>query len=705
MPMMRRQKTNLLVLILFTFLTLLMTYPTVLHLGSSVKDSGDPLLNTWIISWNIKKISNFDFKNYFDANIFYPQSRTLAYSEFLFSQSLAALPVYLLSQNPIFTYNFIYLLAFLTSAYGMFLLARYLTNNTLGGIVAGLIYAFSPFMFGHLGHLQIISAGGIPLAFLYLHKFFKNETYRHLLLFTLFYLIQVLANGYYALYLTFYSGLFLIIYMSARKRFLDYRFWLKIVCLLLVVLAVAGPFFYQYFLVHKEMGFFRKNTINADWTSFLATSPLNKIYGHLTAKFQRGERALFPGIIAFALAIIGIMASRKKRKRLKPWLERYELIYLFILLLSFLFTFGNKGPYIILYKFLPGFEGLRVAARFHIFVMLPVAVLAAFGAKWLWSSLAFPRRVIYLMGVSICLLIIIEYLSIPLPYLRVPVNNKIPEVYKWLAAKEGDLAIIELPLPQPQQGFYLKEAPRVYYSLYHRKKLVNGYSGYFPPLYRELQQRWQRNCLEQNIQELRELRVKYLILHFSFYKKKRFGDILQRLSKLKKEVKFVKKLGEAYVYKLLPLEHRTQKIITWDKTKALSKKGWKAEASVKKRKASLAIDDNISTRWSSGPQKKGIFFELDLGRPYLIRGLSLKLGPKYSDYPRGYQVELSTDKIKWMTVAREEKTDFPLAAFIKGSDISLNISFSLSPARYIKITNIREDKSHHWSIYELEVFK
>jgi len=113
----------------------------------------------------------------------------------------------------------------------------------------------------------------------------------------------------------------------------------------------------------------------------------------------------------------------------------------------------------------------------------------------------------------------------------------------------------------------------------------------------------------------------------------------------------------------------------------------------------------MSTRWNSGPQKKGIFFELDLGRPYQIRGLSLKLGPKYSDYPRAYYVELSTDKINWTTVASQEKTSFPLTAFIKGSAISLDIPFSPTPARYIKITNTGEDKAYHWSIYELDVFE
>lgn len=128
----------------------------------------------------------------------------------MFTQSLIALPVLLLIKNPIFAYNFILLFSFITSGFGMYLLASYLTKNTSAGVIAGIIFAFSPFMLAQLSHLHIITAGGIPLAFLFLHKFFEDESYKHLLLFTLFYLLQILANGYFALYLTLFSGLYIL---------------------------------------------------------------------------------------------------------------------------------------------------------------------------------------------------------------------------------------------------------------------------------------------------------------------------------------------------------------------------------------------------------------------------------------------------------------------------------------------------------------
>ena len=472
---MKSRKVNLLVFFLFVVLTLLMTYPTVFKMGSGVRDLGDPLHLTWVMAWNVRAITHLDFQNYFDTNIFFPQKRTLAYSEFLFPQSLVALPVLLVSGNPILAYNFVLLLSFLTSGFGAYLLARYLTSSVSGGIIAGIIYAFSPFMFHHLGHIQILAAGGIPLALLFLHKFFVSEKRKHLYLFTLFFLLQVLANGYYAMYLSLFGGLLIIFYMVAGNKFGDWLFWKKMAIFICIVLAVAGPFFLQYFLLKNEMGFVRsKIEFSAALTSFLAAPPINRIYGPLTVGFLKQEAALFPGVLAFVLASLGLGWSMRRSKNWTPLIRRYTVIYAFMGLLSFLFTFGPNGPYILLFKYVPGFNGLRAASRFHIFVMLSIAVLAAFGIKKVFSFFQHKKKLAVMAVVPLSLLILLEYVSLPLPMETVPVKEDIPEVYKWLKDEKGDFAIAELPLPKTTKDDAEVESPRLFYSTYHWKKLVNG---------------------------------------------------------------------------------------------------------------------------------------------------------------------------------------------------------------------------------------
>jgi hypothetical protein len=182
------KRADLLVTALFLALTLIMTYPLALHLGSGVRDLGDPLLNSWILAWDVKQITRLAISGFFDANIFFPNHRTLAYSEHLFTEALVALPVRVLSENPILAHNFVLLFAFITSALGMYALATHLTRCRVCGFVAGLIYAFSHFMFSHFVHIQVVMAGGIPLTFLFLHRFFETSRTRYACLFAVFFL-------------------------------------------------------------------------------------------------------------------------------------------------------------------------------------------------------------------------------------------------------------------------------------------------------------------------------------------------------------------------------------------------------------------------------------------------------------------------------------------------------------------------------------
>lgn len=299
----------------FIVLTLVMTYPTALRMGSSVADAADPLFNTWVIAWNARSLTTGNLQGLFDTNIFYPAPNTAAYSEFLIPQSLIAAPVLWISDNPILAYNVALLAAIVTSAFGAYLLGAYLTDR-IGGLLAGIVFAFNPFMMNHLTHVQFLSAFGIPLAFLYLHKFLGHGRTRHLLLFSLFYVLQSLANTYYALYLTLFAGLYIVFHVVRRKRYLDLRFWLHMALHVSIALLMLGPFFFRYFALRRDFGMMiRRDESVATALSFLATSPINRLYGAATAGYFQNEAALFPGVLAVLLAAVGIWGGFKLRDR------------------------------------------------------------------------------------------------------------------------------------------------------------------------------------------------------------------------------------------------------------------------------------------------------------------------------------------------------------------------------------------------------
>src|SRR5438067_5647923 len=192
-------------LLLFTALTAVMTYPQIFHLADGIHDDGDPLMVTWILAWVAHQLPRAP-AHLFDANIFYPERNTLAYSETLLVPGLLSAPLAWLGVGPILIYNLVFLSGFALSGVGVALLVRRLTGNNGAAIVAGLVFAFPPYRIDHYAHLQLQQTQFIPLAFWAFHRVIDTNRIRDGALLGAFITAQML--------LCMYCGLFLVPYMT-----------------------------------------------------------------------------------------------------------------------------------------------------------------------------------------------------------------------------------------------------------------------------------------------------------------------------------------------------------------------------------------------------------------------------------------------------------------------------------------------------------
>jgi hypothetical protein len=93
---------------------------------------------------------------------------------------------------------------------------------------------------------------------------------------------------------------------------------------------------------------------------------------------------------------------------------------------------------------------------------------------------------------------------------RVPVGHRVPEVYRWLAAHPTG-AIAEVPVHG--EGLVREETLEMYFSAYHFKPIVHGYTAYPPLLTRHLRRLAAEFPSPVSLQALHSVGVDTVVVH------------------------------------------------------------------------------------------------------------------------------------------------------------------------------------------------
>jgi len=179
------------------------------------------------------------------------------------------------------------------------------------------------------------------------------------------------------------------------------------------------------------------------------------------------------------------------------------------------------GLYDVLYRYVPGFNGVRVPARYAMIAGSFLAVLAGFGMRSLLAQVPRPKPQALIVAV-LAVLILIEGAAVPMeinrtwnqneavPPARVMKYSEAPPVYSRIAALPAGTAITEFPF-----GDAAWEIRYVYYSAVHWKPITNGYSGAFPPKYKTRVARLQRIAADPEAawQSLKDSGSTHVVVH------------------------------------------------------------------------------------------------------------------------------------------------------------------------------------------------
>ena len=681
------------------------TWPLVLRLGDALPVSrGDPLLNTLLLAWDADRLLH-GLQGWWDLPIFYPYTYALAFSENLFGIALFTAPIQWLTGNPVVVYNLAYLGTYVLAGGGMYLLALSLTGSRPAAAVAGVLLVFVPFRAQEAGHLQSLMYGWMPIGLWALHRYFATGRRTALAGFAAAFLLAGLSNGhffyFFAAVVVIVAGLELIFHVRSRPRML-----IELPIAAAVMFAAVLPVMSGYLAARDLYGMRRSRQ---EVISYAANS----------------MAWLDPGFCLAALAVCGLLAACLRRGQDRDAARsdrRVAVMYVLVAVAGVALALGPEptvngvrllasGPYDWLHGIVPGLDGLRVPRRAIIITFLALTVLAAFGVRFLLEHL--PRRSGQALAVLLCGVAVVESGAYrPFPLVAFDTPPALQAAQAWLRTRPPG-AVLTLPAIGHRQGFDFDSDRRAMYgTLTHRHPVMNGASGFFPPLYWFFNSSGALESFEDYdygdvLRGLRALGVRYVIVQTDpALADANKGRATRRAIRGQPEqIVTTRDFGGVTVFELSP----------WDEGPPAGaperppiRTGLAASTSHNPRELVYAFDGDLGTRWlSNQPQAGNEEVIIYLDEPTDVSHLRLTAGRfSHGDYPRHLLIESSADGRTWETLHSGRGFERLLLGAVPVDRFSF-MDFPLPPntSRLIRLRQTGSTPMFYWSFHELELWE
>lgn len=544
--------------LLYAALTILLAWPLSAHPATTVlSDAPDTNLYLWTLAWDTHAFVRQPL-SIFDANIYYPEHNTLAYSENLIGSAFFAAPVIWLTGNLVLAMNLVALLSAVLCGLGTYLLARKVGIGEYGALVAGLIFAFSPPRFLRLDQLHLTTIEWVPFALAYLHAYLDEGRPRHLRLFLGFFTLQALTSGHGTVFLLV-ASVVVVVYHVAFAGSLRMTQRVRDVGVAgVLLLAPALLLMIPYRRAQIDAGL-RRSLEN--WTvtpeSFLA-SPSHVhawLLGlfHATRVNDAAQAYLFPGFVAIALAVVGLAPARVRSvgfalEKAAASRRHIAVMYALVTLVSVLMAVGPPISLWPLVYWLPGMNFIRAPSRFMMLALLGVAVLAGMGFERLTAKLERRRRA--LLAAIAGALLVAEFATMPFGLTEKRIE--IPAIDRWLAAAPGVGAIAEVPLIDARhlQASEMRHTTYMLFSTAHWRKTVEGYSGIRPALHERLYSELLNFPDATSLGSLSDIGVTHIVVHTDLYDPAEWPAVNARLREFTSSLRLEGSVGEGRIYSL-----------------------------------------------------------------------------------------------------------------------------------------------------------
>ena len=543
----KRFWAELIVLTLFTILTLILLYPfSVLHMGTQlIGNTADSYQGLWDLWW--MRHSTLSLSNpYVTSYIYYPFGANLYAHTLSPAAGFFTIP-FQMAFGVVWSFNFILLLSFILGGYGAYRLAMHITNDRKASFFAGAAFTFSTYHFAKtLGDMNLATIQWIPFYILFLLRIRQEKSFKNIGAAAIFLaLTSLMADLQYILFLAIFTLIFLIYELSFNrnqivgflKRFAVMTAGFSALILLISEPLIVGWFTGQFAYAKSTTSF--SAATSSDLLGFLVPSQFNPLFSStmhgINQTFTTTTAYPLEGntFIGYTVLALTIYAAFKLRKQIKFWLLT-GAIFAVLALGPVLHVMGETPyniplPEAIIFYIVPIF---RAPSRLIVITSLCLSIIAALSIKHINIQITKLKN-----GKILCLLFIVlltgtmlaENNFIPYPIAQ---DTTVSPFYHQMSQTLGSFAVLDLPVNYSETNQYM------YYGTVSEKPLLGGSISHGSPqeiMLREAVPLISQtgfamegdNPLEQtdiitqpfnvtNIYALQYFNVKYVLLHKEF---------------------------------------------------------------------------------------------------------------------------------------------------------------------------------------------
>lgn len=594
----------------------------------TVPNLGDPLHMAWILAWQAHQLVREPWA-LFDANAFYPQTRSLAFSNHSFSAAIVAAPFFWTTGEAIFAMNACLMLTPALSALAMLALLRSAGVSPAAAFVAGALYGFNRYSGSALTTANMLSIEWWPLALAFLLRLARRGRAPDAALFVAALLLQGLAYNYYLVYTALLAPVWLACAYAAARRWPEREERRALLVWGALAALAAALFVLPYVINLGQMGALHRGP---EGGSRFGLAGLEEYTGQLggvahvlagaglVQALRRRSLALFGGLPAIALATIAIG-----------------------LLLPLVAAFRLVGD-------------VDVGGRTPVLILFSECALAGLGANWVLARFGGGRAA--LAAAAMAAVALAQQWTAPAPGVKAPAGRALPSVYRWLASDSRE-PLVELPLyPDLAKRLW---ALYPYLSTYHFRPVPIGRSSIYPPAHDYLAYSLGRFPDATSIGLLDRLGIRTVVVHPLLWSEE---ERVERLRALDAEprLRLARTFENEPPSSLAPLRfghERVYRIVGAELAgpapcapgDELPHSGWTLRGSG--GHPGRASDGDLQTAWhTEGSQRAGDFFRISFPRKERIAAVVLAMD--YYGFPRDITLQVRDEDGEMRSVAYQD---------------------------------------------------